>query len=92
VDLVKTKDGPGSDKKIFGLGPDPDSRKIKNADPGPGRDPRKRIIQTRVRARARIWACPQLPILHPSHHAEWHTTTGFGYNKKESTGTYFSIV
>jgi hypothetical protein len=37
LDLVKTKDGPASDKKIFG--------------PGPG--PEKKNIQTRARARTR---------------------------------------
>jgi len=33
VDLVKTKDGPGSDKKIFGPGPGPE--KNKKFRPGP---------------------------------------------------------
>jgi hypothetical protein len=45
VDLVKTKDGPGSDKKIFGPGSDPDPRKIKNADPGPARTREKKIFR-----------------------------------------------
>jgi len=49
VDLVKTKDGPGSDKKIFGLGPETN----KKCRPGP----EKKNIQ----AQARVWACPQLP-------------------------------
>jgi hypothetical protein len=41
-DLVKTKDGPGSDKKIFGPGPDknkkcrPGPEKKNYSDPGPG--------------------------------------------------------
>jgi hypothetical protein len=38
MDLVKTKDGPGSDKKIFGLGPEEN----KKCSPGPGPGPEKK--------------------------------------------------
>jgi len=36
VDLVKTKDGPGSDKKIFGPGPGPGPEKKNYSSPGLG--------------------------------------------------------
>jgi len=51
VDLVKTKDGTGSGKKIFGPGLGPGPEKNKKFRPGPEPEP----------GRARVWACPQLP-------------------------------
>ncbi len=56
MDLVKTKDGLESDKKIFGPGPGPEKNKKIRPGPEPGPE-KKKIIQTRVR----VWACPQPP-------------------------------